>query len=60
MAFDFHHIKVPLVWVIVSRKICEDLVEWLNAMWAKFFSHMPDWKPFYFIVDDAPHCFMFW
>ncbi len=54
MAFDFHHIGVPIAWVIMSRQICEDLVEWLSALWAKLFSHMSNWKPSCFIVDDAP------
>jgi hypothetical protein len=47
-AFDFHHKKVPVVWVIVSWQICEDLVEWLNAMWAKLLLHMPHWKTIMF------------
>jgi hypothetical protein len=60
MVFDFHYTGVLVVWVIISRQTCEDLVEWLSAMWAKLSSHMPNWRPSYFILDDAPHCFMFW
>jgi len=55
MVFDFHHTKVLVIWVIVSRQTCEDLVEWLSALHAKFLSHMPHRKPSCFIVDDAPH-----
>ncbi len=54
MAFYFHHTKVPVVWVIANRKICENLVEWLNAMRTKLLSCMPHWKPLCFIVDDVP------
>jgi hypothetical protein len=32
MAFDFHHTKVLVVWVIMSQQTCEDLVVWLNAL----------------------------
>jgi hypothetical protein len=39
MVFDFHHIGVPIAWVIMSWQTCEDLVEWLNALRAKLFSH---------------------
>jgi hypothetical protein len=53
-AFDFHNIGVLVAWVIMSRQTCEDLVEWLNALRAKLLSHMPDWRPSCFIVDDAP------
>jgi hypothetical protein len=42
--------KVPIVWVIT----CENLMEWLRALWAKLLSYMPHWKPSCFIVDD-PH-----
>ncbi len=54
MAFDFHHIGVPVAWVIMSQQTCENLVEWLNAMWAKLLLHMSDWRPSCFIVDDPP------
>jgi hypothetical protein len=37
MAFDFHRTRVPIVWVITNWQTCENLVEWLNALWAKFF-----------------------
>jgi len=45
---------VPVAWVIMNQQTCEDLVEWLSALQAKLFSHMPHWKPSCFIVDDAP------
>ncbi len=32
MAFDFHRIKVPIVWVITNQQTCEDLVVWLSAL----------------------------
>ncbi len=37
MAFDFHHIGVPVVWVIMSWQTCEDFVEWLSAIQASYF-----------------------
>jgi hypothetical protein len=36
MAFDFHRIGVPVVWVIMSWQTCEDLVEWLSAIQASY------------------------
>jgi len=53
MVFDFHQIGVLVAWVIISQQTCEDLVEWLSALWAKLLLHMPDLKPSCFIVDDA-------
>jgi hypothetical protein len=54
MTFDFYHTWVQVVWVIMSQQTCEDMVEWLGALWTKLLSHMPHWRPSYFIVDDAP------
>jgi hypothetical protein len=54
MVFDFHHTRVPIAWVITNWQTCEDLVEWLSALWAKLLSHMPHWKRSCFIMDDAP------
>jgi len=54
MAFVFHHIGVPIAWVITSWQTCENLVEWLGALLAKLFSHMPHWKSSCFIVSGAP------
>jgi hypothetical protein len=54
MAFDFHHIGVLIAWVIMSWQTCENLVEWLGALRAKFLSHMPHSKSSCFIVGDAP------
>ncbi len=53
MVFDFHQIRVLVAWVITSQQTCENLVEWLSALWAKLLLHMPDLKPSCFIVDDA-------
>ncbi len=30
MGFDDHHMGVLLVWIIISRQIVEDLMEWLK------------------------------
>jgi hypothetical protein len=54
MAFDCHRTRVLVAWIITSQQTCENLVEWLNALWAKLLSHMLDWKPSCFIMDDAP------
>ncbi len=54
MTFDFHCTWVLIVCVITNPQTCEDMVEWLNALQAKFLSHMPHWKPSCSIVDDAP------
>ncbi len=53
MVFDFHRIRVLVAWVITNQKPCEDMVEWLNVLQTKLFSHMPDWKPSCFIMDDV-------
>jgi len=49
-----HHMGVSLVWVITSRQIVEDLIEWLKLLKNKMLSHMPHWKPSCFFIDDAP------
>jgi hypothetical protein len=54
MEFDFHSTRVLVVWVITNWQTCENLVEWLNALRVKLLSHMPNWKPSCFVVDDAP------
>ncbi len=55
MAFDFHCTWVLVVWVIKNWQTCRDLVKRLNALRAKFLSHMPHWKPSCSIVDDTPN-----
>jgi hypothetical protein len=42
MTFYFHCTGVPIAWVIMNHKTCENLVEWLNAMRAKLLLHMPN------------------
>jgi len=32
----------------------KDLLEWLKPLKPKMLSCMPNWKPSYFIIDDAP------
>jgi hypothetical protein len=32
MAFDFHQIGVPIIWVITSQQTRENLVDWLSAL----------------------------
>jgi hypothetical protein len=53
MGFDDHHTSVPLAWIITSRQIVQDLIEWLKPLKDKMLSHMPHWKPSCFLVDDA-------
>ncbi len=54
MVFDAHHIGVPMAWIITNKIKCEDLLEWLIPLRAKLLSHMFEWKPFCFIVDNIP------
>jgi hypothetical protein len=54
MGFDDHHTNVPLTWIIRSRQIVQDLIEWLKPLKDKMLSHMPHWKSSWFLVDDAP------
>jgi hypothetical protein len=54
MGFDDHHTSVPLAWIITSRQIIQDLIEWLKPFKEKMLSHMPHWKPSCFLIDDAP------
>jgi hypothetical protein len=53
MGFDDHHTSVPLVWIITSRQIVQDLNEWLKPLKDKMLSHMPHWKPSCFFIDNA-------
>ncbi len=41
MGFDDHRIDVPLAWIITSRQIVQDLIEWLKPLKDKMLSHMP-------------------
>ncbi len=54
MVFDAHHIGMPMAWIITNQQKCEDLVELLIPLRAKLLSHMFEWKPYCFIVDNAP------
>jgi hypothetical protein len=53
MGFDDHRMGVPLAWIIISRQIVENLIEWLKPLKDKMLSHMPYCKPSCFLVDDA-------
>ncbi len=52
--FDDHHTGVPLAWIITSKQIVEDLIEWLKPLKDKMLSQMSHWKPSCFLIDDAP------
>jgi hypothetical protein len=54
MGFYVHHIGMPLAWIITSRQIVDDLIEWFQSLKVKMLSIMPNWRPNYFIIDDAP------
>jgi phosphatidylserine decarboxylase len=54
IVFDAHRTRVPIAWIITSRQIGDDLVEWLIPLKTKFLRKNPKWKPSCFIVDDAP------
>jgi len=54
MGFDDHRMGVPLAWIITSKQIVQDLIEWLKPLKDKMLSHMPNWKPSCFFVNDAP------
>jgi hypothetical protein len=54
MDFYVHHIGMPLTWIITSRQIMDDLIEWVQPLKVKMLSIMPNWKPNCFIIDDAP------
>jgi hypothetical protein len=41
MGFNDHHTGVPLAWIITSKQIVEDLIEWLKPLKDKMLSHMP-------------------
>jgi hypothetical protein len=54
MAFDENRTGVPLTWIITSRQTVQDLIKWLKSLKDKMLSHMPQWKPSCFLIDDAP------
>jgi len=54
MGFDDHCTGVLLVYIITSKQIIEDLIEWLKPLKDKMLSHMPHWKPSCFLINDAP------
>jgi len=41
MGFNDHHTGVPSMWIIISKQIVEDLIEWLKLVKNKMLSHMP-------------------
>jgi hypothetical protein len=53
MNFDAHHTEVPLTWIITSRPIVDDLIEWFKPLKAKMLSIMLNWIPSCFIIDEA-------
>jgi phosphatidylserine decarboxylase len=53
MGFDVHHIIMPLSWIITSRQIVDDLIEWFKTFEAKMLPIMFNWRPSCFIIDDA-------
>ncbi len=53
MGFDDHRTSVLLAWIITSKQKVQDLIEWLKPLKDKMLSHMPQWKPSCFLVDDA-------
>jgi hypothetical protein len=53
MGFDDHRTSVPPTWIITSRQIIQDLIEWFKPLKDKMLSHMAHWKPSCFLVDDA-------
>jgi hypothetical protein len=54
MGFDNHLTCVPKVWIITSRQIVENLIEWWKPSKHKMLSHMPHSKPSCFFIDHAP------
>jgi hypothetical protein len=54
MGFDDHHTCVPLAWIITSRQIVKDLIEWLKPLKYDIPSHKSYWKSSCFLIDDAP------
>jgi len=57
MGFDDHCTGVLLTWIIISRQIVENLIEWLKPLKDNMLLHMSHWKPSCFLVDDAPQEF---
>jgi hypothetical protein len=53
MGFDDHRTSVLEAWIITSRQIVEDVIEWWKPLKDKMLSHNPHWKPSCFFVDDA-------
>jgi hypothetical protein len=41
MGFDDHRMDVLLTWIITSRQIVEDLIEWLKPLKDNMLSHIP-------------------
>ncbi len=41
MRFDDHLTGFPLAYIITSRQIVEDLIEWLKPLKDKMLSHVP-------------------
>jgi hypothetical protein len=54
MGFDDHRTGVLLAWIIINMQTIEDLIEWLKPLKDKMLSHMPQWKPSCFRIDNAP------
>ncbi len=52
--FDDHRTGVFLAWIITSKQTVEDLIEWLKPLKNNMLSHMPHYKPSYFLINDAP------
>jgi len=40
IGFDDHHMSVPLAWIIISRQIVQDLIEWLKPLKKKVIIHV--------------------
>jgi hypothetical protein len=52
-----HQMGIPLAWIITSRQVVDDLVNYLKALNMKVLKIMLNLKPCCFIVDDAPQKF---
>ncbi len=53
MGFDDHCTCVHLTWIITSKQIVKDLIEWLKPLKYMILSHMSHWKSSCFLIDDA-------
>jgi hypothetical protein len=40
IGFDDHRMSVPLAWIIISRQIVQDLIEWLKPLKKKVITHV--------------------